>query len=196
LILAQRFYFDGELWHPDINVVKNKTIEIPYLEINVNGNIVLIDEEDLYKLNGNKITISTNGYPITTYKHKIYYIHKLVLDLPESDVDHINRNKLDNRKSNLRLVTESNNSANSGVRINNTTGYKGVMYFKRDCNWHAQITHNYQKIHIGYFDTPEEAAHAYDKKAYELFGEQFVKKNPRKGMRLLNIMFMISPMKL
>jgi len=175
--LADRF--DGELWHPDINIQENKSIEIPFLEFNINGNIVFLDEEDLPKLQGNKITISGNGYPITTYKHKIYYIHKLVLDLPESDVDHINRNKLDARKSNLRLVTESNNGANSEKRINNTSGYKGVMFFKRDENWHAQITHDYKKIHIGYFNTAEDAAKAYDKKAFELFGDHAVLNFPK-----------------
>ncbi len=171
-------YLDGELWNPDINVINVK--EKPYLEIDVNGNTVFLDEEDLSKLRGNKITINAGGYPITTYKHRTYYLHKLVLNLPESDVDHKNRNKLDVRKNNLRLCCESNNAANSDKRKTNTTGFKGVMFFKRDNNWHAQITHNYKKIHIGYYNKPEDAARAYDKKAYELFGEYAFLNYPRK----------------
>jgi len=87
------------------------------------------------------------------------------------DVDHINQDKSDNRIENLRLGTRSQNKSNSKKHKDNRSGFKGVTYYKRYNKWMAQISHNYKKITIGYFDTPQEAHAAYKKKAIELFGE-------------------------
>lgn len=84
-------------------------------------------------------------------------------------IDHINENGADNRRGNLRPATRSQNAANRGKPCNNTSGYKGVVRDKR--RWRAEV-HTMGKIHhVGCFDTPEEAAIAYDIKAKELFGE-------------------------
>jgi ATP-dependent DNA ligase len=151
---------DGELFCNSMLIKPFETI---------NG--VLIDEEDIPKLNGYNIYL-TNGYPCVVNKQReSKYVHRILMDEPCGDVDHKNGNKLDCRKSNLRLCTTSENIANTQKRVTNTSGYKGVMFFKRDKNWHAQITKDYEKIHIGYFDSAKDAAKAYDKKAKELFGE-------------------------
>lgn len=92
-------------------------------------------------------------------------------------VDHINGDTLDNRKANLRLATRQQNAFNVRAnRSNNSSGYKGVTYFKSRNKWVAQITHNYKHITIGYYDTPEQARDAYNEKAVALFGE-FARKN-------------------
>ena len=111
-----------------------------------------------------------NG-PRTRRKVKLY-IHRLIMDAPKGmDVDHINGNPLDNRKSNLRICTHAENQRNKGAYKNNTSGYKGVSWYKRDKKWIAGIKHNNKGIYIGLFEDKEEAARAYDKKAKELHGE-------------------------
>jgi hypothetical protein len=103
-------------------------------------------------------------------KHqKRYRIHRLILGVtdPKLIVDHINRDPLDNRKSNLRFCTAAENSRNSGPK--SELGYKGVS--KTPYNtYRARITYNDQSISLGSFRTVQAAAAAYDKKAVELFG--------------------------
>lgn len=96
---------------------------------------------------------------------------------PHLQIDHINRNPLDNRRENLRLATQSQNSFNSKLYINNKSGLKGV-YYQYETNpgaktkrWRAFIQIDKKKTHIGYFQTPEEAARAYDDAAIEHYGE-------------------------
>ncbi len=99
-------------------------------------------------------------------------MHRLIMDAPKGmEVDHINGNSLDNRKSNLRICTRSQNQRNSGPLKNNTSGYKGVVRYHRIKKWAARIKHNSKSIHIGCYDDKEEAARARDKKAKELHGE-------------------------
>ena len=90
---------------------------------------------------------------------------------PKIEVDHINQNKLDNRKSNLRLCSHSQNGINKYKQSNNSSGFKGVCFNKRRQKFMAFINKDKKRTYIGYFETAEEAGKAYDKKAKELFGE-------------------------
>ena len=130
---------------------------------------VLLDEEDLKNYMFKTACINNGGYISVGYKGKSTLLHRLILGFPASDIDHINRNKLDNRKENLRLCTETQNNANTGPQANNTSGYKGV-YKHRD-QWQAQIVHKGKKIHIGYYPSKELAAVAYNIYAKSLFKE-------------------------
>lgn len=105
---------------------------------------------------------------------KIQLLHRIILErilgrgLKENEFpDHVNYNTLDNRRENLRLATRSQNRANTQKQRNNKSGYKGVSWSKKARKWVAQI----DSVHIGYFNTPEEAHVAYCEKAKELFGE-------------------------
>lgn len=105
-------------------------------------------------------------------------LHRVILErslgrklLKEEDVDHISMDGLDNRRSNLRVATRSQNSQNTPKRRNNTSGYKGVIWHKRNKKWYARIGYKGKSISLGLHDTPEQAYEAYKRAALELFGE-------------------------
>lgn len=104
------------------------------------------------------------------------FLHRVILSrmigralTSKEVVDHINNKPLDNRRSNLRLATIPENIRNSQLRRNNKYGFKGVS----PCNnkWRARIMINRKQVHLGYFDTPEQAHEAYKKAAILYFGE-------------------------
>jgi len=84
-------------------------------------------------------------------------------------IDHINGDKLDNRKSNLRYCTSDENSWNKKITKSNTSGYKGVSPVYR--RWRVLIYVHGRRIHLGQYKNPIVAAKVYDRKARELFGE-------------------------
>lgn len=101
-------------------------------------------------------------------------MHREILGLPPGRVnkgDHKNQNTLDNRDDNLRPATNSQSGQNRRRGKNNTTGYKGVYFQKRSGKFWALITVNKVRIHLGYFDTAEEAYAAYCVAAIKYFGE-------------------------
>ena len=84
-------------------------------------------------------------------------------EVPIGDIDHINGDGSDNRWSNLRLCSRSENKQNQGVSKRSTSGVTGVSYYSRHGRWQAQIQINYRQKHLGYFATKEEASEAYRK---------------------------------
>lgn len=109
---------------------------------------------------------ATRGYP-TVGMHRIILQRMGFRSFAKSD--HINRNKLDNRRCNLRPATDSQNSCNQGIQKNNTSGYKGVHWSYG--KWRAVIGVNGKKIYLGSYNDPKEAARAYNKAALKYHGE-------------------------
>ena len=121
-----------------------------------------------------------NYYCISLYENnmvKKYNIHRLVAFnfIPNINndkfVDHINNIKLDNTISNLRWCTNQENHLNQPIRINNTSGVKGVYWDKNRLKWVPEIKFNHKKIYLGRYDNFEDAKKARQDKAKELFGE-------------------------
>lgn len=151
------------------------------MKINIKGYEVLIDDEDyhLIKLGSWKINKKKSGacYVALNYSlnniTKIKQLHREVLGInnPKIQVDHINCNGLDNRKSNLRIVTNEQNSYNRGMTSNNKSGYKGVCWHKGMKKWVAQITYKKEKMYLGAFICPTSAWLAYVRAAIKYHGE-------------------------
>lgn len=103
-------------------------------------------------------------------------MHRLLLGLYGPPIDHINGNGLDNRRANLRLCSLSQNLGNMKLRNDNHSGFKGVSWDSRRSRWVAFIQCDHRAYNLGSFGSSIDAAHAYDTKARELFGE-FAKTN-------------------
>ena len=118
-----------------------------------------------------------HGYAVRTVydengKSHQLRMHRLIINTPDGmDTDHINGDKLDNRRQNLRPATRSQNVANTFVEKQNNSGYKGVSWKKSNNKWVAQIRVDNVVKHIGLFDSKEEAGRAYNKEATRYFGE-------------------------
>lgn len=156
----------------------------------------LVDQEDFDWLSKFSWCADSKGYAVrhelrTEYQDKnrkmqkmhreIMLKHGLIIE--SKFVDHINGNKLDNRKINLREATNSQNQANSKISSNNKTGYRGVILKNQDNNfnitkpWAAQIYVSGKRIFKGMFKTAEEAAIEYNKMAIKYFGS-YARLNP------------------
>jgi hypothetical protein len=137
------------------------------------GEVALVDDEDfewLSKFSWRVVddprnnTLYAAASPIT--------MHRIILGSDGAEaslVDHENGNGLDNRRENLRMATASQNQGNRRLNRNSTSGYKGVS--RRNGRWTARIKMKGRSTYLGTWDTPEEAAEAYDSKAREYFGE-------------------------
>lgn len=104
-------------------------------------------------------------------------MHRLIAGArPGEHVDHANCDGLDNRRENLRVCSHSQNLCNRGPQSNTSSGYKGVGFHKASGKWRARVGLGGSQEYLGVFDSPEEAARAYDRRATELHGE-FVRLN-------------------
>ena len=105
-------------------------------------------------------------------KRKTVLMHREILQAERGkQIDHINHDTLDNRCSNIRICTPSNNQCNRGKQKNNTSGYKGVFSNGNGNKWRARIKINGKMKVLGSYSSPEEAARAYDRAAIILHGD-------------------------
>ena len=149
----------------------------------------LVDNKDYELLIKYNWHVSKFGYVTHSTKDKFHTtiitkMHKLIMGTKiDLLIDHINGNKLDNRRSNLRFCTKRQNCMNSKIPKNNTSGYKGVHkhIHRKRIYWRARIGTNMSRLLIGSYNTPLEAALAYDKSAIKYYGK-FARLNfPTKG---------------
>lgn len=140
------------------------------------GKVAIVDDEDYELVSKSKWYYLNNRVGYAQKCEKVdgkwvsLLMHRFIMNAPSiMQIDHINHNGLDNRRSNLRLCTKEENHLNLKLYKNSTTGIKGVHIDKT--KYRAQIFKNGRKINIGNFDTIEEATQAYSDKAHELFGE-------------------------
>lgn len=140
------------------------------------GQVVIVDDDDFEYLKNHSWHCCNNGYACRSAKINGKYttikMHRVITNAPEwLEVDHINHNRLDNRKGNLRVCTRSQNNMNRKRYSGSSSIYKGVSFCRRSLKWAAYIALHGKQQTLGRFDTEEEAALAYNQKAVELFGE-------------------------
>lgn len=146
-----------------------------YIELS-QGKKTIVDDDDFENLSKWKWCYSM-GYAIRRYTEEdgrsVYIkMHRALMEATQGlDIDHINHDKLDNRRINLRLCTRTQNQQNHKLQKNSTSGYKGVNFHKQNNIWRAQIRIDRKHTHLGCFNTKEEAAIAYNKAATKHFGE-------------------------
>jgi len=153
------------------------TKEIPLTK----GLVAIVDDDDfdlIKKYKWRALTGKGLQYAVTsTFPLKSMSMHRLIINAPDGkQVDHIDGNGLNNRKSNLRLCTHSQNQRNSKLSSMNTSGYRGVYFDKYHRKWAAEISVNNKILKLGRFFSKVEAAKAYDKAAVE-YGGEFAKTN-------------------
>lgn len=157
------------VWDPnEVRILDN------YAEVDTyNGkgeviNTFKLDIEDVHLLNGRKWRTVLKGkqnspYLVTGHAGKQgnnqTYFHRLVMGNPGCEIDHINIDSTDNRKSNLRLSYRTQQLANTNLRIDNTQGIKGIYYIKRDNGYRAEIQRGNTHVYSPIYKTKAEAAY-------------------------------------
>lgn len=122
----------------------------------------IIDLEDIEKIKPYCFYLDNKGYARARKGKDKIFLHHLIIGKPEKGlvVDHINRNCLDNRKSNLRITTYQTNILNAKINKNNKTGVKNVHFDKNTGKYRARIKRDGKMIHIGLYKDLEEAKKA------------------------------------
>ena len=154
-----------------VRVLPNKfNIYEDYVEVVLSNtqNRVLVDIEDFLRIRTYKWR-ETNNY---AHNRVLGYMHRFILNAPKgTDVDHIFHNKLDNRKSKLRLCTRSQNNMNKSHQVNSTTKVRGVHYCKQTGKYACEIHVNKKKIWLGRYSTLDEASRVRKEAEIKYFGE-------------------------
>lgn len=143
----------------------------------------LVDDEDYKKLIKKKWCVKkgrTVSYAVNSTRVKglgeVFTVgmHRIVMDLPigePQEIDHIDGNGLNNQKANLRVCTRSENMRNTGVHVDNTSGYKGVTWHGQNKKWQVFIRDDGKPRYLGTFTCLIKAAKAYDAGARKYHGE-------------------------
>lgn len=141
------------------------------------GKYTTVDDEDY------ELLINSNFKWYCTYSHGHHYafgqhagtyimLPRFLLNPKKGEqIDHIDRNGLNNKRDNLRIVSNRENQLNKKKPAHNTSGYKGVWWAKDRNKFRAEFYYKGQRYSLGSFDDPREAARAYDKKALEIVPE-------------------------
>lgn len=124
----------------------------------------MLDDEDRERFGTYRWSVSGNGYlqrhhVISPGRYTKIRLHQEIMGQPKGVlIDHINGNKLDNRRQNLRLVDDVGNAQNQRKLDRNTSGYRGVSWSKAQSKWQAYAHKERKLIHLGYFEDLHEAA--------------------------------------
>lgn len=145
--------------------------QIVYVALSNCKDKMLCDLSDWEKMKKYCWSKDAQGYVVAMVNGKARKFHTLIVHCPKGSVrDHINRNKLDNRKENIRITSFSANSYNRSVSVKSKSGYTGV-YKTKSGKWSASIRKDYKLIKLGIYENLEDAISARRKAEMEYFGE-------------------------
>ena len=139
------------------------------------GRVALVDASDLPVLlwrKWNAFRAGRTWYAATNIDGHRLYLHRFLMQPGDRmEVDHINGDGLDNRRSNLRVCTHAENLRNQRTQLGGSSRFRGVTWYTRRQRWHAQIKVEGKHKSLGYYRAEEDAARAYDAGALRLHGE-------------------------
>lgn len=163
-------------WDPNEIVLHDDYAEMILYDVhNQEKARVIIDVEDADIVSSTKWYLRPDGYVATNnYRDSGYsYLHSVLLDKSDRRlyVDHRDRNRLNNRKNNLRIATPSQNGMNKSLRSNNTSGRVGVHWSASNEKWCAMICNEGRHVNLGYFENFDDAVKCREKAEHEIFGE-------------------------
>jgi hypothetical protein len=119
---------------------------------------MLIDDDDRHLIEGRSVWVDAIGYATVCINGKQERLHRLIANTPKGKVtDHIDGNKLNNRRANLRVCDQAVNMQNVGPRKDNNSGVRGVWFDGYRGKWAAQITARNRRVSLGRFDKKEDA---------------------------------------
>lgn len=132
-----------------------------------------IDYEDYTKVCQYTWNENDRGYICANINKQKIYLHRFIMNIKDCNeyIDHINHIKVDNTKSNLRIVTNSQNQMNRNKPKQNTSGVKGVYWHKNKNKWQANLQINNELLYLGIFDSKEDAIKARRNAEIKYFGE-------------------------
>ena len=139
-----------------------------------------VDDHDFEQVSRYRWRLNSKGYAIRSRivddREVIIALHREIIKPPPGlVVDHIDHDKLNNTRANLRVITQQQNLMNRRLFKNNSTGFKGVTF--QHGKWHARIEKDGQVMHLGFHEDLKTAALVYDCAAVMLFGEDYVWRN-------------------
>ena len=153
--LKNRFFIDGNVVH-----VQTKQGEF------------LCDKQDWSDLSKYYWQIGKDGYPVSCINKKFKKFHVLILDCPKGfERDHINGNRTDNRRENLRVIPASANRFNKGMNSRNKSGHTGVFWYERYKKYQVSIKARGKTVHLGYYEDYDEAVRVREEAEMQHFGE-------------------------
>lgn len=125
-------------------------------------------------VSGNSLNwqIGKDGYPVSCINKKFKKFHVLILDCPKGfERDHINGNRTDNRRENLRVIPASANRFNKGMNSRNKSGHTGVFWYERYKKYQVSIKARGKTVHLGYYEDYDEAVRVREEAEMQYFGE-------------------------
>lgn len=130
---------------------------------------LILSNEDLHLLKDYKIRLDkSNGYCRIYFKNNYQYLHRFIIDAKKGEiVDHIDRNRLNNSRDNLRIVSKKLNNYNR--KVENELG-RGIYFDKSGNRYRACISHSNKTLKLGSFKSIIDAKIAYNKKSFEIYG--------------------------
>jgi hypothetical protein len=138
------------------------------------GMFAILDDEDapFTRLDWQAHEVNGSFYASRRMGSRRIYLHREILGVRDGrEVDHADRNTLNDRRCNLRIATHAQNQQNQLIDRSNRSGIKGVCWDRRRGRWRVTINVCYKQIHLGYFRRIEDAAKAYAEAALRLHGE-------------------------
>jgi predicted P-loop ATPase len=146
------------------------------IKLGRSGKYAIVDDCDYDWISQQKWHCNPDGYAVRNEWHNrkcsTISMHRVIVDTPKGMLtDHINHDILDNRRSNLRVCSSSQNHINLKMTFNKTSGIRGVSWDKKSNKWHSQIELDGKKYHLGFYKDIESARDAYSRKSIELHGE-------------------------